>query len=272
MKIPKNFKGIDGKKAYNKIVNEVKEKSNKPVTQINPIQIQEHDKYDYFFAGINEYNLYKQFVETNFPKTQQTGLQTLEELSKPTLENKLFKASSPIINSALNMALRNQGIQVVTQAQLEYVFQNNLLELSNIYSDTGMCLRTKEGANQEHAKDLIKQLENQELPVYLPIISYDLELDKDNHLKFKIIDKTKIIHIPILNSSGGNFNNEEIDLNKGFPKQLDENGGRSFFTRQDGLSRCCLVRDSILNSDSSDLSYSNDYGRVVLAKPRSGWA
>ena len=247
-----------------------KEEENKgKVPKGKQISNKEHDKYEYFFAGENEYNIYKKFVEKNFYKKQKSGLQTLEDLAKPELKDKLFRGSSPKINCAMNMALRDKGIHVVTQSQLEYVFQNNLLSLSGVYSDTGMCLRSDSGANENYAKDLINQLGEQELPVYLPVISYDLIKNK-NELGFKVIDKSKIIYLPILNSPNqSKFDNSDIDLSTGFPIKLNENGARTFYTRQDGLSSCCLDWGSNLGSGDSILSNSLDSGRVVLAKSRS---
>jgi len=275
LKIPKNFRGIDGRKELERILNEIPKENNNSYVEvkstINPISIQEHDKYEYFFAGENEYNLYKNFVEKNFSKKQDKGLQTLDNLAKPELKDKLFKGSSSYINSAMNMALRenNSDIYVVTQAQLEYVFQNNILDLKNNYSDTGMCLRTDSGNNETFAKDLVKQLgKNPNLPVYLPVISYDLIKDASDNLSFKIMDVSKIINVPMLNSTDGKFDNSDIDLLTGFPNQLNPNGTRNFWTTNLGLSRCYLGRNSGLCSINSNLSNSDDIGRVVLAKLR----
>ena len=268
IKFPTNFAGIDGKKAFEEIMNKKEPEPNPNPPLPNGTSIQNHDKYEYFFAGTNEYNSYKEFVETNFPKQQKSGLQTLEELAKPILKDNLFKGSSPIINSAMNMALREQGVQVVTQAQLEYIFQNNLSNLSDVYSDTGMCLRTISEPNENHAKDLISQLNNKELPIYIPVISYDLELI-DGKISFKITNQENILHLPILNSPNqSKFNNSDIDLQTGFPIQLNPQGARIFWTIQNGLSSCYLNRDSNLDADGSVLSGSSDYGRVVLAKLR----
>jgi len=237
---------------------------------VNPISIQNHDQYTYFFAGEDEYKLYQDFVKRNFSVKKGNKLEVMSELASPKLEGGLFKASSPIINCAMNMALReaNLGKQVVTQAQLEYVFQNNLLGLSSVYSDTGMCLRTDSGDNETHAKSLISQLgANPNLPIYLPVISYDLIKDSNNKLDFKIIDSSKVLYLPILNSPNqSKFNNSDIGLSTGFPIQLNEQGARTFWTRADGLSSCFLDGGSSLGSGDSDLAVSIVGGRVVLAK------
>ncbi|MBS3076323.1 hypothetical protein J4481_01110 [Candidatus Pacearchaeota archaeon] len=218
IKFPTNFAGIDGKKAFEEIMNKKEPEPNPNPPLPNGTSIQNHDKYEYFFAGTNEYNSYKEFVETNFPKQQKSGLQTLEELAKP--------------------------------------------------SDTGMCLRTISEPNENHAKDLISQLNNKELPIYIPVISYDLELI-DGKISFKITNQENILHLPILNSPNqSKFNNSDIDLQTGFPIQLNPQGARIFWTIQNGLSRCYLNRDSNLYAGYSVLSSSNDYGRVVLAKLR----
>ncbi|MBS3076325.1 hypothetical protein J4481_01120, partial [Candidatus Pacearchaeota archaeon] len=80
---PPDFAGFDGKEAFEEIMNETEPEPKKDPPTGNPLIIQEHDKYEYYFAGTNEYNSYKEFVETNFPKQQKSGLQTLEELAKP---------------------------------------------------------------------------------------------------------------------------------------------------------------------------------------------
>jgi len=270
MKLPTSFMGYDGKTELERIENEkVAPKQPKLKTNFSPINIEEFEKYDYFFAGENEYNLYKEFVEKYFPRKVKSGLKTLEELAKPELKDKLFKGSSPIINSAMNMALRDGEVYVVTQAQLEYVKEKNKLNLSGIYSDTGMCLRSNSGNNEKHAKDLTDQLNPRKaFPIYLPVISYDLNKDNSNNLNFKIVDRSKILKVPILNGSNGNFNDSDIDINTGFPKKLDAQGKRSFWKTDSGLSGCYLNRGSNLDSSNSSLSYSNDDGRVVLAKPQ----
>ena len=48
--------------------------------------------------------------------------------------------------------------------------------------------------------------------------------------------------------------------------KIDENSSRKILTSNNALSRCCLGRGSYLYSDNSNLSYSYDDGRVVLAK------
>jgi len=261
--------GYNGKKELERIMNEKVSKATKPKTpKFSPINIKEFENYDYFFAGEREYNIYKEFVEREFPKSVKNGLKTLEELAKPELKNKLFKGSSSFINSAMNMALRGGGVYVVIQAQLEYVRQNNKLDLSNIYSDTGMCLRSDLGNNEGHSKNLIDQLHSRKaLPVYLPVISYDLIKNGEN-LGFKIVDESKILNIPILNSTSKNFNDSDIDMRTGFPSKFTDVGNRIFWTTNLDLSRCYLGRVSDLGTGDSDLSYSSDNGRVVLAKPK----
>ncbi len=269
MKLPTTFMGYDGKTELERIENEkpIQKVATPKTSNFSPINIQDFEKYDYFFAKENEYNIYKEFVEREFPKKTKSGIKTLEELAKPELKDGLFKGSSPIINSAMNMALRKSGVYVVTQAQLEYVKQNNKLDLSDIYFDTGMCLRSDSGSNKSHAKDLTEQLHSrQALPVYFPIISYDL-VKNGNSLGFKIVDEPKILNVPILNNSTSNFNDSDIDLKTGFPTKA-EGGSRTFWTTNSGLSRCYLYGVSGLYADNSDLSVSSGNGRVVLAKPR----
>jgi len=140
------------------------------------------------------------------------------------------------------------------------------LALRGVYVDTGLVLRSGEEPNEYLAKDLMKQLGEQKLPVMVPLAGLDLRLDEDASygLAFNVRDGAEIVYDEILNAECGRFDSKEINEKTGLPKKL---GGdeRGFWTRSSGLSGFFLGRSSNLNSYFRNLDNSNDYGRVVVA-------
>ena len=125
------------------------------------------------------------------------------------------------------------------------------------------------GANEKKAIYLFDQLKKKgktekDFPFWINLRGISL----DNNLNFNLTDKSFYATAECLNwKNGTNFS--EIN-NFGLPERGNTKSKRAIWTTDSGLSRCYLYWYSYLNSSNSDLSYSNDDGRVVLAKPRSG--
>ena len=182
---------------------------------------------------------------------------------------KTGKGSNSFYVTAVNDYFRANNIKIrtATQANLEHVIKNNLLELPDYYEDTGLVLRSTKAPNEYLAKHLANQLTNPSYPLMIPLNGLTLIKDDKSPHKYSFIltNETKLIHAPVFNSkSGQKFN--ETDEN-GLPLLGD--GTRMLHTRSDksGLSRLCMDRDLDLSSDGEYLADSDDDGRAVLVSP-----
>ena len=170
-----------------------------------------------------------------------------------------------------NQILRQVGLRTVTQADVEKILRNKDLDLSEFYVDTALVLRSGDNPNEYLAKDLIEQLNKRETPTFIaptmiPLVGLDLRIDKNSSsgLAFDVREDAEIIYDKILNSDDKSFNSSDINFKTGLPKKLDASGNRRLWTRNSGLSRFYLGRDSNLDSDDSNLDNSNGNGRVVV--------
>ena len=190
-------------------------------------------------------------------------------------EAQVVKGSKPGYIVAANKIIRNQGLTTVTQADLENILENKILDLKGFYEDTALVLRSKQNPNQYLANHLAKQVEHRKgknfrSPVMISLC--DLDLVKDNNspykLSFKLRESSNIIYTPILNKSG-NFSSKDIIKKTGLPKKTGKQGDRTLYTRDSGLSRLYLGRDLGLGSNWGGLAGSDAGGRVVVLNKNS---
>ena len=99
----------------------------------------------------------------------------------------------------------------------------------------------------------------------IPLNGLELQEDSNSEygLSFILADETQIIYAPILKEDCS-FSSQDIDENTGLPTRTRSDGERYLYTRKDGLSVLCLVRDLGLGSDGDDLVNSGSDGRVVV--------
>jgi hypothetical protein len=169
------------------------------------------------------------------------------------------------------------GVRVASQSDLETAMRIGVLDLSETYEDPDLVLRTDGDPNSYLAGNLMKQVKYRfgkrtKMPVMIPLYGMELVKDQDSlhGLAFKLKEDAQIIYAPILKkSSGSNFNYEDIDVKTGLPTKVGK-GNRTLWTRDSGLSRCFLDRDSNLLSSDSGLAYSGGNGRVVLVSTAEG--
>jgi len=182
-------------------------------------------------------------------------------------DDKIVKGSNDFAVVLANQILRQEGLRTATQADLEKILKINALDLRGTYKDSGLVLRSEDGANKYLAQNLAKQLrarnKKTRFPVAINLADLELVNDKDSNygLAFKLTERANPIYAPILNKPG-NFNSEDIDEKTGLPKQT-KGGNRILYTRKDGLSGLCLLRDLNLGSNGGDLASSDSGGRVV---------
>jgi len=198
-------------------------------------------------------------------------------------EKGVVVGSNPFYVVAVNRLLRvhHPEFRTATQGELEKVFQQGILPIKDtFYEDSALVLRSLEDPNSYLANNLAQQLiakgfnqVSPQKPLVVWLNQLDIEKDEGSphKLSFKLTDETSPFYVPILSStSGSKFDESNLDSN-GFPKSVG-NGTRNLWTRDSGLSRVCLSGGGNLGSNVSYLSDSDDCGRVVLAKPRSGGA
>jgi len=184
----------------------------------------------------------------------------------------LVQGSNLFYVVAVNEVLRENRLKIrtATQADLERMLKTRGIDLKEVYEDTALVLRNKENPNSYLAKDLIKQIQSrkpkQEMPVMIPLNGLELQEDSDSKygLSFRLRDDSDIIYAPILNKGNGNFSSEDINEKIGLPEKLVNNGNRTLYTRDSGISRLCLNRGLVLYSGWYDLTNSGSDGRVVL--------
>jgi len=101
-----------------------------------------------------------------------------------------------------------------------------------------------------------------------------LRIDKasPHGLSFNVREDAEIIHAPILDAETGKFSSGDVDNKTGLPMKLGD-GDRTFYTRQNGLSRLDLGWYLDLGSvwgGGDDLSDSYGDGRVVVVRAAEG--
>ncbi len=252
MKLPTTFMGYDGKTELERIENEKPVKKN-IATKVNPIIPISGE-----LSFVTDKNLYKEickYIKKEIPK-----LNNVLEFN-----NSVMKQSNPYLAVSIDMFLKsiNSEYRLATQLDLE----QNLKFTENTYNDSGLALRNLKKDNKDQAVYLFDQLKKKGLtekdfPIWLNL--RDLELD--NNLNFNLTEKSFYSKADSLNWKRGTHYSK-ID-NFGLPEKEDKNSGRQIWTADYALSSCYLYWDSDLVANYSDLSFSSDYGRVVLAKPR----
>ena len=256
IKFPKNFAGIDGKKALEGIMNETEpEPKDPPTGTSNPLPIPTGD-----LTFVDKEDLYKEiskYIPTELPN-----------LPNPlTFSDQVMKQSNPYLAVAVDMFCKKYlpEYRLATQLDLE----QDLAFTKDTYNDTGLALRSLAEPNKSQAEYLFNQIKQRgftedDFPFFIQLRG--LELDNQN---FNLTDES-LIHkqVKCLKwESGTNYSKTD---NFGLPKSKNKKSSRQIWTIQNGLSRCYLNWISNLYADNSGLSNSNGNGRVVLAKPRSG--
>ena len=202
-------------------------------------------------------------------------------------KDKLVKGSNDFYCVAVNEEFRKRNLKIrtATQADLERILRESLLELSGHYEDSGLVLRNKQEPNSYFANDLFSQFKTQginlkENTAYV-INLHNLSLRKDNSppckLSFNLPSLIANItdgyfEAPILNiASQQKFDSSDIEVKTGIPAKVSATGSRILYTRNfasypiksSGVSRLYLNGGLGLYSGSVNLPSSDDDGRVV---------
>ena len=186
--------------------------------------------------------------------------------------DKIIKGSNPFYVTAVNDYFRKNNLEIRTasQAELEQILKSNSLELEKHYEDTSLVLRTEDEPNKYLAKNLAGQIKKRQkikLPLMIPLRGLTLKQDSNSPHKysFQLTNEVEIIYSDKLAHENNGKKFDEAD-EYGLPV-FNENGKRTFYTRNDGLSGLCLGGDLGLGAHYDLLAYSAALGRVVLVSP-----
>ena len=254
IKFPKTFAGRNCEEDYNRIVNAPE----KTIPIIQPI-VQPIVQPTGELSFVTDENLYKEIIKylNNTFSTQKSNLS-----EKLKFEDKIMKGSNPYIAVGVDMFLKTQNLEyrIATQRDLE----TNLQMFKGFYKDSGLALRSLEEPNSSQAEHLYKQLKLKDPNIKFPIFIELKNLELDSNLNFNLTNNSSYKTADCLNwKSGTNYS--QVD-DYGLPITKDKNSKRQIWTVNSGLSGACLDGYSNLDSDNSNLAYSDDYGRVVVAR------
>ena len=168
----------------------------------------------------------------------------------------------------------NPALRIVTQADLETILREGVLDLKKTYENTGLVLRSVAEPNFYLARDLSEQLQKRgqlSYPVLLHLKDLTLrnKTDSPHGLAFTINENAELLYDAIVNVRSGYFSSKDIDEKTGLPKKLGE-GDRYFYTRDKGLSKLFLNNGLGALANDGYLAYSNDLGRVVAISRTEG--
>ncbi len=260
LKIPTSFAGIDGKTAYEKIMNEVPE--------TKPSELEEKTQTPNIqpsgdLSFVTDENLYKEVCK--YIKKEH------QNLNNPLIFDKtenVMKHSNAYIATAVDMFLK-QNIPDCRIANL-IDLEQNLPMFKNFYIDSGLALKNiTNNINKSQAEYLFNQLKKRGLsesdfPIYFNLRGLTLDNDLNFNLTDESLYKTKA---ECLNWKNGTHYSEKDNF--GLPEKEDKTSNRQIWTNDNALSRCYLVGNSNLYSYNSGLSDSDGSGRVIFARNTS---
>jgi hypothetical protein len=186
-------------------------------------------------------------------------------------ETQTLRGSSPFIAARIDSLLRPYGIRVANLRDLSRPEVMGMVK-GRYYIDTpAFVLRTIEDSNSKNLsliKRIAEEVEKVNGKLELPVIvtGFDvisLEEDKTGYgLDLVARDDFNAVHDNRLKGEYNLKRFSEVD-ELGLPK-FDDNGSRTWYARQKGVSRLSLNRNLDLISDSGYLAGSDDTGRVAL--------
>jgi hypothetical protein len=143
IKIPTNFRGIDGRKELERILNEIpKEETSKEVSKTESPIVQPSGELR-FITDVKEYNEIVKYLDSNFKKHK-------DILSKNLTFDSVMKGSNTYIATAIDMYLKSikSDYRLATQLDLE----QDLSFTKDTYNDSGLALRNLPGNNKKQAE------------------------------------------------------------------------------------------------------------------------
>jgi len=180
---------------------------------------------------------------------------------------KKAKSSLDVKSNLWRVLLLNQmGIRTATLPELECALENDM-DLKGFYEDAPSVILRSAGdshtPNDYIAKGLAKKLKIRSFKT--PIIVNGLKIVEDNSSQYGLNFDTKNAELTkALDFNNKNHNRKFSRINPDYSIEFDNDGTRTLYTRDNGVSRLCLGGDSDLDSGDEGLAGSGDDGRVVV--------
>jgi hypothetical protein len=253
--IPKSIAGRNAAEDYENVIQRT---NSEPVVSAPKSQIIMPSEDLAFVTDGKMYGEIVEYLDRTFPSHTNVLSGKLE------FADGVMKGSSPYIATAIDMYLKsiNSSHRIATQRDLETSIQM----FKGRYEDSGLALRSLKNPNKVQAGHLYNQLKSKNPNIEFPIFIDLRGLELDGNLNFNLTGESKYETAECLNWSSGTHYSQRDDF--GLPSAKDPSSGRQIGTKSDGLVGLCLNGDLDLNSYYVGLAYSNDFGRVVLAKSR----
>ncbi|MBS3078879.1 hypothetical protein J4218_02045 [Candidatus Pacearchaeota archaeon] len=163
--------------------------------------------------------------------------------------------------------LNQIGIKTASLGELESALENGLC-LQGQYEDASAVVLRSAGDsysdNDYIARSLADSLGVQKITSPLVVIGLEIVADDKSKygLNLKRTEKTQVVDAPSLGHE--NHQRKFLRINPDYSIDFNDNGNRTLWTRDNGISRLYLGRDLDLYSRYEYLADSNDVGRVVI--------
>jgi len=180
------------------------------------------------------------------------------------------EGSNPYFVVAVNEKIKPLGLRTVTPLDAERIRVDGSLPLLEHCIETAFVIRSPYNPHGALAKNLLRQVRHRKgirarMPVMIPFAGLELKRDSNAEygLAFRLSEDAQLIYAPGLNSpDASSFS--EIDMRKGIPKRLDENGKRVLWTEKEGVTILSLTPDGDLSFRNERLYCSAHCGRIVI--------
>ena len=226
--------------------------------------IQENPDYFKLFNNKEKLDAYKERIAKDYNNDAKKILSDVF-----TFEEGIVKGSNSF--AAVGLA----SSRLTTPSQLEPAFRMNPDFFVGVYVDPGFVLRTNGDSYEpndflaKHFTEQVKyrtgKMPTPEVPARISLKGLSVEKGNNPYyggLVFAFGEDTEIIFAREFSHNQPNKKFSVAD-ERGVPI-FDINGRRELYTRDAGLSRLCLGRDSVLGSGVVDLSSSNACGRLAV--------
>ena len=170
--------------------------------------------------------------------------------------------------------LTKEDIRQINARESEIALANGTLTDPNLtYEDLGLVVYPNKGINEklysylrEQVKSNFKNVKLNKPFIVTGLMNVVRDSNYGNGLRLELNELTEVYNVPILSKETGNFDTNDLGLQKtGFPGKLGK-GNRTLYTSDNGVQRFIRNRGLDLDAYWSGLANSDDNGRVHFVK------
>ena len=185
------------------------------------------------------------------------------------MSDDIVTGSGPYVAGLMNEVVSRVGLRMATLADLETIIEYNILNLRGTYEYPALILRSVDNPYAQIGKSLAQEIKNirneLKLTMMIPIASTTLvNEDSMDGLSFRIKNHKEIIEAPQLS-----YDNDGKTFSKtdeyGLPI-FDEDGSRSFYGLESGLSVLCIDRELDFDSEGGSFRGVGSAGRLIAVR------